>query len=412
MSGFTAYLHVQIKRAAKLLPALLAATLLACGCIGGMAALYMRDKGAQEQQKFQIAVVGDTSDSYLGFGIFALQAVDDSRFMVDFPTMTEEEARRALAAGELTAYVEVPEGLVDSIVTGANDQPIRFVGAAGQQGISGILIQELTNVVTTLITRSQSAIYGMQRVLNNHGMGDQWWEATEQLNLRFIDMVLGRTGLAELELIGTTGDLSTQGYYLCAMLVFFLLLMGILSSPLFSRRNRELGRLMASKGVGAFRQVAAEYLSCLLLGLCCLLGVFLALGVTISGEFLEIPEWKWLGAEALAGFFVRLLPVVATIVAMQFLFYEMVTGMVNGILLQFICGISMAYLAGCFYPPGFFPDGVRLIGTLLPAGLALRYAGAGLQGDLLPAEGLGLLMYLGFFLGLAVVARKYRLQRG
>ena len=412
MRGFTAYLYVQSRRTLKLLPALLGATLTACVCIGVLWVMYMRDSGAQEQEKFRIAVVGDISGSYLGFGIFALQAVDDSRFMMELPTMTEEEARRALAVGELTAYVAVPEGLVDSIVTGTNDRPIRFVGAAGQQGIAGILIRELTDVATTLITRSQSAIYGMQRVLQNHGMGERWWEATETLNVRFIDMVLNRTGLAKLELSGMAGGLSTEGYYLCAMLVFFLLLAGIFNSPLFVRRSHELGRLMASKGVGAFCQVAGEYLACLLLNLCCLLGIFLALGLAMSGELLQIPEWKWMGAEALGGFFVRLLPVAAALSAMQFLLYELVTGVVNGILLQFVCGISMAYLAGCFYPASFFPDAARWLGEHLPAGLALRYADQGLAGGLPLLEGLGLIVYVGIFLGLAVLVRKHRLQRG
>ena len=413
MSGFRTYLYVQFRRMLKLLPVLMAVTLLVCGGIGIFAVLYLNsDAMTENSRKYQIAVVGDTTDSYLGFGISALSTLDDSRFMVEFPTMTESEARQALMRGEIAAYTKVPEGLVESIVYGANDAPITFVGATGQKGITGILVEELTEVVSTLIVRSQSAIYGMQRMLRDNGMGDMWWEATESLNLRFIDMVLNRTKLCGLEVLGLSNGLSTGEYYFCSMLIFFLLLAGINCSPLFARRNRELLRLMASKGVGAFRQVAGEYLAYLVLNLCCLLGIFLVLWPVFGSGAIKFAGWAGMDADILAGFYFRLIPVAAAFTAMQFLLYELVTGVVSSILLQFICGITMAYLSGCFYPASMFPDTLKRVGELLPAGVALSYTGVSLMEDVSWAAGLGLVLYLTVFLGLSVFVRSCRIQRG
>lgn len=413
MSGFRTYLYIQFRRALKLLPVLIIVTLLSWGVVGMAAVLYLgSDEVQSEKQKYRIAVVGDTSDSYLGFGISALSVLDDSRFMVEFPTMSESEARQALIRGEITAYAKVPDGLVESIVYGHNDKPVTFVGSTGQKGITGILVEELTEVASTLVVRSQSAIYGMQRILRGNGMGDMWQEATETLNLRLIEMVLNRTKLCGLEILGRANGVSMEGYYFCSMLIFFLLLSGIHYSPLFGRKSRELMRLMASKGVGPFRQVAGEYLAYLFLELCCLLGVFLILLPVLGSGVLKIAEWNDMEAGGLIVFYLRLIPVAAALAAMQFLLYEAVSGIVNSILLQFIFCIGMAYLSGCFYPSGMFPDVLKRIGEILPAGLALRYADAGLLGEISLTAGLGLLLYMAVFLGLSVFARSLRIQRG
>lgn len=413
MSGFFTYLHIQFRRVLKLLPVLMAITLVVFGCVGVFAVLYLNsDAMTENSRKYQIAIVGNTTDTYLGFGVSALSRLDDSRFMVDFPTMTESEARQALMRGEITAYAKVPDDLVKSIVSGTNDAPVTFVGSTGQKGITGILVEELTEIVSTLIVRSQSAIYGMQNILWNHEMGDRWGKATESLNLRYIDMVLTRTNLCDLEVLGLSNGLSTGEYYFGSMLIFFLLLAGINSSPLFGRRNGELMRLMASRGVGALRQVAGEYLVYLFLNLCCLLGVFLVLIPVFGRGVVHFAGWEGMEADMLIGFYVKLVPVAAAFAAMQFLLYELVTGVVSSILLQFICGISMAYLSGCFYPASMFPDVLRRIGELLPTGLALSYADAHLMGAASLTIGMGLLLYLTVFLGLSVFVRSCRIQRG
>lgn len=415
MSGFYTYFHAQLARVFRLLPALMTVTLLVYGCMGFFAALYLQNsRVAQENRKYRIALTGDVTDSYLGFGISALSMLDDSRFMAEFPVMTEDEARRALISGEIEAYAVIPDELVDSVVYGANDAPVTFVGSTGQKGIIGILVEELAETASTLVTRSQSAIYAMQKVLSDSGLEEMRGEATDTLNLRLIEMVLNRTGLCGLEILGISNGLTTGGYYFCAVLTVSLLFAGISCNPFFGGRNRELAKLMAAKGVGAFRQVAGEYAAYLAVQLCSLTGIFLALWL-VSGRGASVSSaWTGLGLDAgrLAGVYVRLLLPAAVLAAMQFLLYELVTGTVSGMILQFTSGMAMAYLSGCFYPAGMFPDLLKQIGGLLPAGLALDCATAGLTGESVLYAGVGLGLYFAVFLGLSVYARACRIQRG
>ena len=63
-------------------------------------------------------------------------------------------------------------------------------------------------------------------------------------------------------------------------------------------------------------------------------------------------------------------------------------------LLQFLNAAVQGYLAGLFYPSSFFPEGMRRLGSLLPAGVSMDY----LRGVLLekpePAAVCGLLGWI------------------
>lgn len=413
MGKLQVYFYIQLKRVFKILPTLLLSTMLVYGCMGLLTMVFMKNgAAAQDRKKYQVGIVGDISDTYLGFGIHAIKSLDDSRFLVDFDFVTEEEAQKGLRQGRITAYVRIPDGLVDSLVSGRNDCSITYIAAEGQKGISSILMEELAAEVSTMITRSQSAIYGMQKILFDNNKGDIWVEATDKLNLRLIQMVLKRTDLCGTEILGVSNGLSVEAFYFCSIMLFFILLSGISSSSLFCHKSRELSKLLAARNVGAYRQVAGEYLAYLCLMMCCTIEIFLALSIVLSGSFIQIPEWRDMGAEPLFGFFVRLLPVIGMVAAMQFLLYELVTGVVNSILLQFISSISMAYLSGYFYPERVFPDVIKQLGEVLPTGIILRYISKSLIGEVSLTALSGVCLYLLLFLGLSVFVRKKRIQKG
>lgn len=413
MKVLCSYFGMQMKRMLRLLPVLLVAVAATFGVLGLCAALLLHSAdNAGGKHRFRIGMVGDLSDSYLGFGISVVQAMDDSRFMVDLVPMEEAEALRSFRRGELSSYVLVPDGLLDSIVYGRNDKFITYMGSEGQKGIESILGEELANIVSVLVTRSQSAVFGMQQIMRDHDKGAEVAAATDRMNLRLFDIVLNRTGLYTLEELGVSGGLSAMGYYLGAFFVFFLLLLGIHGSPLFVRRSRALPELMKSRGIGVPGQVLGEYIAFACMNLLCFAVAFLAVGIVLNGGFIEIEEWKRQGAEPLKELFATVLPVALMLSAMQFWLYELVTGVVSSLMLQFVCSISMAYLAGVFYPSNFFPETMRTIGQLLPAGAAMGYVQGGILGELSLKAAAPVFLYLFLFLGLSVLTRDLRLERG
>ncbi len=408
-----AYFHIQLKRVMKTFPRQAAVNLLVCLCVGVLAAVFLRDGIlAGDSKKYRIGVVGDLSSSYLGFGITAIQSLDDSRFMIELVTMTEKEAEESFMRGELYAIVELPEGMMDAIESGRNDKPISYIASQGQKGIGTMVMGQIVDVASTLVTSSQSAIFGMQTLMLERGMQEEFWDATNRLNLLLIELVVNRSGLYEVEVLGIANGLSVEGYYFCSILLFFLLLSGIHNSQLFLHKRADAPRFMKSRGVGAWSQVAGEYLAYLCLLLFCTALLFVPLSFCLEKELFTIPEWEGLGAEPLSGFLFALLPVVAMFAALQFLLYELVTGVVSGILLQFLCGLGMGYLSGFFYPAAFFPDSMERIGRLLPTGQALQYVDGSVAGEGSPGAVCGVLLYLAVFLALSALVRRNKIGRG
>lgn len=407
------YLGMQLKRVLKILPIQLLLNLLACIGLGIVGILFLKDGVlSTDNQKYRIGVVGDTSESYLGIGISTLQSIDYSRYVIDLVDMTEEEARKEFLQGEIYAFARVPDGLVESIETGANDRLITFVTTQGQKGIGSMVASEIADVVSNILTRSQSAVYGMQSMLLEYGKEDVLMEATNQLNLILIDLALSRRKFCDVENLGIANGLSVEGYYFCSFLLIFLLLSGMNDSSLFTHKNRELPRLLAARNVGVLRQIISEYLAYVCLIVLCLLEIFFVLTIVLGNGLINFAEWENMGVEPLFGFMIKLLPVVFMFAALHFFLYELVPETISGILLQFICAIAMGYLSGFFYPAVFFPETLKRIGELLPTGVALRFTDSIMAGDISWMACLGMMLYLLVFLILSVLIRKNRIQRG
>lgn len=408
----TAYLFAQLKRIWRLLPLQMGVSLVICACVGIVSAMLVAHQAEKGQERYRIGLVGNVSDSYLGFGIAALQTMDDSRLMIELTEMSEEEAEAALARGELTAVVRVPEEFLASIVSGENDVRVTYMPAQGQKGLGSMVMGEIADVASTLVTASQSAIYGMQRTLYEQGRAEQVSRETDRLNLMLINLVLSRSDFGEVEILGYADGLSMETYYGCRMLLLVLLLAGLSGGIFFLNRKDALAGMLRAGGLGAMHQIAGEYLA--YLGFLCagfLLPVCL-LAWGLERRVFSLPEWERMGA----GPFLRLLPFLLAAAAMfaafQLFLYELSDGIVNGLLLQLICGVGMGYLSGYFYPTAFFPKRLRFLGALLPTGAAARFVDGGILERSTFGEGAAVFAWLCGFLLLAAAIRQRRIQRG
>lgn len=407
-----AYFLAQLKRAARIFPGQILVDLAVCVCAGVLAfALIAQGADAAAGTRYRIGMVGDLEDSYLGFGIAAVQEMDDSRFMIELVPMSEQEAETAFLRGELYAVVRVPEDLLESIVYGENDRPITYTATQGQKGLGTMVMGEVTNIASTLVTCSQSAIYAMQRALLDQGRGEEIGRETDKLNLALINLVLSRGAFGEVEVLGYGDGLSLELYYFCGMILLFLLFSGLLNSALFVHGNGAFSCFLKARGVGAVWQIFGEYLAYLLLVITGLLVLCLPLGFGLAREFLGIPEWEGMGAALLFSFLPVLIPVTVMLAALQFFLFEAADGIVNGILLQLLSGIGMGYLSGCFYPSAFFPEKMRALGEMLPSGAAVRFMQAGTLGRIPAALWAAVFGWTAVFLALTILVRRSRIGR-
>lgn len=393
------------------MPAVFLVTLILVFAIVFIAKGVISDKLDDEsRQKIELAICGDIEGSYLGIGVMALQHMDSSRFAIDFHTMEAEEAREALVNGEIMNYLEIPDNFLDSVVSGENLK-VRFYFSNSQMGIGNKLTSEMADAISEYIILSQNAIYGMQNLCDEYGYDDVYWDATEELNMRYIDIILTRQDFFEVEELGLSNDLSMTAYYTCGFTVLFFLIFGMNGCAIFIRRDTSLGRMLSVGGVGATAQTVVEFMSYLILVIVNLLGMFCLLGRMCEFFEFTIPEWENIGLSEVLLFGVVLLPAVIMISAMAFMCYELSGNVVSGMLLQFLVALSMAYVSGCFYPASFFPESVQVIGRILPSGVAMRYASLCMRSETDSLVLIGIAGYTAVFVIITVLLRKKRLEQ-
>lgn len=411
MISWKQYLKVQLKRAGKALPGICLLTVfLTVGLLVLMKAMFLIEESKSENRIVNVGIVGDIDDTYLGIGIEVIKNMDGIRNLADIQTMTEEEARQAFASGDISAYLLVPEGFIDSVVYGENKQ-LTYVTNEAAQDIGGLLINELVGSISQMITMTQTSVQSMQSYMLEHDMRDGLWEATEGINIAYIEVVLNRMDMFELEELGISNSISFTGHLFTGILVLLMLLWGINSVSLLVRSENSLLKILHTRGLNSRKQVLSEVGAYLVLQCASLLCVFICVIIIKAAFGLSIREWDVLEAGEKLLFVVKLVPVVMLTATMQALLYELVTNVVTGVLLQFVVAVSMAYVSGCIYPLSFFPEALQVLGAYSPIGVALRY----LQKNLTYRNGWGefciMILYILLFVGLHIWKRNLRITK-
>lgn len=403
------YLKLQIKRGFKIYPVILLITLVTVFSILLTGFLLMKQNSESEnKKKITIGIVGNTRDSYFEMGITALKKADTSRFFVSFPEMTEEQAREALKKHKIDAYVYIPENYIKSIYYGENI-PAQYVTLSKPDGFGTILMNEVVELLSNLVVETQNGMYSMQDLAKAYNKRSNLNEKVNELNLTYLSFVLNRSSVYELKLLGISDMLSSEGCYICGIIIFFLLIWGISCCKLLSGRNLSLARSLNMYGINAASQLISEYAAYLILTLLTLLifaGIF---GAAISYNSFGIRELAATDISSSIMFVIKMFPVIITITVMHKAFYELVSGIVSGILLQFLIAVSLGYISGCFYPNTFFPEAVRKTAEILPVGASFSYLRRLMSGTLSAGDFILPSAYTALFSFITICIRKYRM---
>lgn len=397
MKKSLAYSIVQIKRVIRVMPRSIGITLILGCCIAFMAAVLLySEEHSEEKTKVTIGLVGDLDEAYLGFGIRAIKALDSSRFFIDFIELEEKEAIKKLEQGELKSYIKVPERFLESIRKGELE-PLIYVSPMGNQMLSGMIVNEVVKAVSLLMRDTQNAVFAMQDYIKERGLLKEYSTHTNAISIRYLDFILDRPSVFALEQLGVSGNqLSIQAYYVCGFSVVFLLLWGMMGCLVFIKRDMALAKLLQARGEKALHQIAGEWIAYLILMLGNILVVWILVVISTTKIEFTLPEWKDTIVQELVHYMLFFIPVVLLISSFQMLLFEVSSGVVSGILLQFLCAIGLGYLSGCFYPISFFPKSIELLANGLPTKIALDY----LSKKLLSQQGM---LQLGLMIGYTVL---------
>lgn len=406
------YLNLEIKRSFKHYPCVLIITLvLIIGIALSAFAVLKFNQNDGNKQVIRVGVVGNVGDSYLGIGVYAIKKMDSSRLYVDLVEMEEPAALDALKNREIAGYVYIPDDFVKGITRGTNI-PLKYVTGDDPAGFGNILENEIVMMVSDLVTHAQKSVYATVKLARDNGASKGIDKKIDKLNLSYINYVLNRDKAHELVITGIKDELTYGGYYVCAIITFFLMIWGISSSSILTEKNNELSRLLYTRGIHLRWQVFSRLVSFTLATMLTLMLLALCFGIMADNFDFGIVELRATDAMSAILFVIKLIPVVLMFCTMHVMIYEIFTGSVGSILAQFLIAIGLGYISGIFYPMAFFPEPVQIFASYLPSGAGFSYVRKIMSGTGALADGFVVMLYFGLFYFISVAVRTYKIKGG
>lgn len=408
MTNMKNYFYLQFKRVLKVLPfVLIACILLSVGLglmLGGM---IESDEKDEKNQKFKISIVGSTEDSYLNLGVKALETLDSTRFAIEIEQTDENTAKRDLENGKIAAYVVIPDGFVDAASRG-EIMKIKYYTTDSAVGVVSIFKDEVTKTISDILMDSQKGVYGLAEAIEDNSVEIDTVEQMNNLSLDYVALILKRSQVYTVEVMGVSDGLSTSGYFFCGILTLFTLLMGIVAAPVFIKRESSLGKVIWAKGGSASGQIFSEYLAYFLL-------IFIIFSLIISASVIFlvprgiISDISWIATEDILGLLILLIPSIVVITSMQFLLFEISSSLIGGVLLQFLVSVALGYISGCFYPIYYFPERVQKLSAFLPSGIARSYISGCLTDNVQKNLIIFCALYFVLFTVLTIIVRRLKI---
>ena len=144
---------------------------------------------------------------------------------LDIHFTTKEEAITMLQEGRILAAVHIPKDTANNIINGTNT-PMNIIFPE-DSGFEAILIKELSECVTTMLSSAQAGIYSIYDFYGDMNADDKIDSALLRMNIKYIQIAATGNNMFEKTVVTATGSVPLMTYYICGALVLFSLLFGI-----------------------------------------------------------------------------------------------------------------------------------------------------------------------------------------
>ncbi|MBQ7254998.1 MAG: ABC transporter permease [Oscillospiraceae bacterium] len=357
---------------------------------------------------FTISVVGNTDSRLFSAGIAALKTMDPSRYSIDLQLTDEETAEAQLRRGQISAYVVIPKGFSQAADRGEL-LPIAYYSTTSTIDISALVREEMTKVIEAVVQQSQKGVFGGERLVWENGYKNLAVAKANQLNLKYINFIIGRTGMYKTKITGVSYGMDLMQHLFIGVSIMLLCVLAIPLLCLLVRRDNSLVRLLSANGIGPARSALCEYLAMLLVFLSALFLV--AAACYGANKLYGLAELLDVGID-LAAYARALIPVSIMICAFAFAASELSGNLLSAVTGYFFFSMGLCYISGCMYPLYALPKPLQDAAAFTPTGAARAFVALSVTGADALVPALTLCLYVILFLGVAVLARKIKLSKG
>lgn len=358
---------------------------------------------SDQEARFTISVVGNSNSRLFTAGITALKTMDSSRYSMDIQLTDEETAKMQLRTGQISAYAVIPEGFTKAARKG-EILPISYYTTTSTVDVSALMRDEMTKVIEAVLKESQKGVFGGEQLLRENGYAQIALPKTNQLNIRYIDFIIGRSRMYKTNITGVSYGLNLMQHLLIGISVLLLCVLVMPLLCLTVRRDNSMLKMLRAAGKGSAKTAFCE-LSAMTLVFLAALGL-VALAASLLSD--RLPET---GLD-LRAYTVSLLPVAVMICAFAFAVGELSGSILSAVTGFFFFSMALCYISGCMYPLYALPETLQKLAACTPTGAARAYLSNAAGGRSDFASLAVIIGYIGLFFAISVAVRKHKLSKG
>lgn len=347
------YLRLELKRAWKRFPHMMAGAIALLLLVGAAALLSARALyGERAVGRVAVGVILPEGDGLARQAVSMLSSLDSVESLCDFKYMDREEALRQLEKGQVYAVMEVPPQFVEDIINGKNT-PVQVILPQGG-GVESRIFMELTEAGAATLEASQAGIYAGDQLLEVYSMEHSIPQLEADLNRVYMKYSLPREDYFKMQKVSATGDVDTICFYGISAFVFLLVLCPIPISPYLLPQCRTIKGSLGRIGIGAGTRAASRILG--VGSMIVVIGICLWTGGLMFGRYKA-------GMMESAAIVLVCLSIASFVVCL----YEIAGTITGGGMFLFLSASSMHFLAGGFLPLVFLPESLRVIAPIFPS---------------------------------------------
>lgn len=353
MRTWFVYLQLELKRTIKSIPYVFTGAIVLvvlAGTIAFSAAnLLYRERAVG---RIQVGVVVPEDDVLVEKLMQMIESLDSVESLCAFSYLEWEEGIAGLEDGTYFALLTIPEGMVESILNGANI-PAQVVFPE-RSGLEAAVFRELTEAGASILGTSQAGIYAADEYLIQHGLSVLIPDVEADLNRIFLSYALDRDVYFRRETVTAADGVGIGAHFAISGVVIMMLFMGIPMAPVLRPSASVFRQKLSRSGVSGWMQTGVRF---------------------VCAAFVQVlVSVVWFGFCIWAGFLEFRLDVVMMYLLVLLvsagwilMFYELCRNTVAAMLFLFVTTVAMMFCSGGILPSVFLPESLQAVGQWLPA---------------------------------------------
>lgn len=353
-------LRLEIKRAMKSLPQLIAGALVIFAIMGLIIVFTVISENegtVTKKMSVDLAANNNTIIETVGMDVLSNMEIAENNLNISM-VESEDEGIKRFENGETDALIIFPDNYIASVDRGENLPAKVYLRNSGYS-FTVSLIAKLCGVAGDLLAAAESSSYAAGDLCNEFEIRQYKSEILEDVDVINARMILSREdNFSKLTIYGEN-NVPIAMEYACAVLVMITLLWGISCGTMIKSDSPVLVKKLEANLLPLSKQIFFK-----LVALICLMGtMFLILCVAVIAAFLLKPDvFEMIGITDVWQIVMLIpmsIPTVICASAIVLFAFTAASNQIGGILLLSLGTVAMGYASGCLMPAVYLPMTIR-----------------------------------------------------